>query len=1215
MARQIFTSSGTFTPPEGVTSVSVLIVGGGGGGGRAGSGGAGGSAGQVRWVSSSSVSGPVSVTIGAGGAGRSVSSGTGATGSSSFFGSLEAIGGGGGAAGSASTPGQGAHGGGGHSSSSGNRAGATGLIGFKGGDGVNNAGTFTTAGAGGGGGAGGNGYDGSYLADISVDGGSGGPGIEAGTFHEELDDLGWIGGGGGGGTQNNASIHATAGAGGLGGGGGGGTDANLLPGVDGQANTGGGGGGGGGSIQDDTTDGGSGGSGIVVVIYSDTSSIATSTANLTNPENRWVKPALRVSWFDGTNWGAILPTLTGHALIPNINAPIDGTIIDTRQSSRPTTAYHDGWLGVLRGHPTQTLFSSFNASNEYAVLVADAVIPLTTEDNDASPISLLRSSNGYLWAAVAESNAVKVSRSTNNGASWGAAQTLITMNSSSGIAVLAQSGSTVVLYATEDDATDDDRYVRVINEASGSYAAGSWDSEVLPSLPLGTTADDHASIDTAPDGRIFVASKTTVSTEQQLIYVLQRSTSGTWTQVAVLESGPDTDGFTRPSISITDEQLYVFYGSFEAPTNLYRRTAYLGNPSVWSSRTAIKTGANWSDSSISPTSSNIISSNSGQFPILVHNVTSGSVITEWQSYPYSDPVSFVDAGVVEYSLEAMSTTFTLPLSANILPGDLIVCSPTTATTNETILTPPAGAQTLLAMQGDGDSSISTGIYAWEVPTVKPVDITFTWSANRRGSLSWIAFRKNITGEYSLIFSASEWIESLENIKAPPQIETTKPNAYILGGVAQNSGSQLITPPDGWTSRVNASERDGFIATKGIQPIAGASDDALFAVVNAQVHLLWQLAIEIDTAATAPSFVQATLATEIFPGFTGDIADGAAIIPDSSNPAESVVLLTNKAEGGGIYVVGLDGHIKSSLLPGAANSVDWRDLNGNASWGNRILILTTDREAELLRYMWLDRTTKTLSLAGSTTLGWEPYGSCLYMHSDGKIYAFVTQRGPDDTSPRSMYQYELSITGATVSSGAPVRTIALNSVVEGLAADDKTGYLFASEENIGLYRYSAAPDGGSTRTAIDTVGAGNLVDDIEDIAIARHKDGDKLLVSSQGDSTYHVYDIQTLAHEKTFAVYRPDGTTRVVDTDGLDVYLGYLGPTFPNGLIAIHDAEKTPTSNVVFVDALSVFGHSKPFVIKARQNGTTVSLPGFTLKGMPQIARGAVRINGETIPFI
>jgi hypothetical protein len=99
----VFTSSGTFTIPAGVTAVKVTVVGGGGGGGSgntAGSpeklGSGGGSGGiAIEWITGLTPGSTVSVTVGSGGTAVNGTSGT--SGSTSSFGSYcTATGGGGG---------------------------------------------------------------------------------------------------------------------------------------------------------------------------------------------------------------------------------------------------------------------------------------------------------------------------------------------------------------------------------------------------------------------------------------------------------------------------------------------------------------------------------------------------------------------------------------------------------------------------------------------------------------------------------------------------------------------------------------------------------------------------------------------------------------------------------------------------------------------------------------------------------------------------------------------------------------------------------------------------------------------------------------------------------------------------------------------------------------------------------------------------------------
>ena len=248
----------TFTPPVGVTSIEVLVVGGGGGGGGRFVGGGGG-AGGLRTNSSFAVSPGTSyaITVGAGGAGgansTTAANAMGTSGSSSVFSSITAAGGGGGG-GYVANPGQagrtGGSGGGGSGSANSTNAGGAATPSGQG----NNGGSGTAASGqnpgGGGGGAGGVGGNGG-----SSGGGAGGAGSSnniTGSF------VTYAAGGGGG-----ADSAAGGGAGGNSNVGGKGGNVNVA-GAAASSDTGSGGGGaGGGSGQT----GGRGAAGIVIIKY------------------------------------------------------------------------------------------------------------------------------------------------------------------------------------------------------------------------------------------------------------------------------------------------------------------------------------------------------------------------------------------------------------------------------------------------------------------------------------------------------------------------------------------------------------------------------------------------------------------------------------------------------------------------------------------------------------------------------------------------------------------------------------------------------------------------------------------------------------------------------------------------------------------------------------------------------------------------------------
>lgn len=268
-----FTSSGTFTPPSGVSNVEVLVVGGGGGGGAAlgfsTAGAGGGGAGGLVHRGSFAVAGAVAVGVGNGGTAATSGNTSGNNGVNSTFGTLVALGGGGGIGGNGSGN-SGGSGGGSRGASGGvatQPGSGSGGFGFRGGDSGGAPGGAAGTGGGGAGAAGQN------LAGAGTEaGGTGGVGL---AYNITGTSLFYAGGGGGGASQNSGAV----GAGGTGGGGAGGRD-NTAPTV-GTANTGGGGGGG-----NNSRAGANGGSGVVIVRY-----VAPTVTITTQPSSSAVSGA------------------------------------------------------------------------------------------------------------------------------------------------------------------------------------------------------------------------------------------------------------------------------------------------------------------------------------------------------------------------------------------------------------------------------------------------------------------------------------------------------------------------------------------------------------------------------------------------------------------------------------------------------------------------------------------------------------------------------------------------------------------------------------------------------------------------------------------------------------------------------------------------------------------------------------------------------------
>lgn len=231
-----FTSSGTFTPLQGLSCDYLVVAGGGGGGADASGnqGGGGGGAGAMLTGSTSVITNAYTITVGAGGATSSTGAGT--IGANSVFSTITSTGGG---FGGFNTGNGGNGGSGGGAGGYGSGTGGTATTG-------GNAGGNAAAGrAGGGGGASAAGGTGS-----TANGGNGTASSITGT------SVTYAGGGGGGATNTN-NVGGT-------GGGGAGARSSGVDAVAGTVNTGGGGGGG---NFHPTNAGAAGGSGVVIIRY------------------------------------------------------------------------------------------------------------------------------------------------------------------------------------------------------------------------------------------------------------------------------------------------------------------------------------------------------------------------------------------------------------------------------------------------------------------------------------------------------------------------------------------------------------------------------------------------------------------------------------------------------------------------------------------------------------------------------------------------------------------------------------------------------------------------------------------------------------------------------------------------------------------------------------------------------------------------------------
>lgn len=298
-------------------------------------------------------------------------------------------------------------------------------------------------------------------------------------------------------------------------------------------------------------------------------------------------------------------------------------------------------------------------------------------------------------------------------------------------------------------------------------------------------------------------------------------------------------------------------------------------------------------------------------------------------------------------------------------------------------------------------------------------------------------------------------------------------------------------------------------------------------------------------------VSASMETEPVKSF-GDAADDPAIWVHPDKPELSVIIGSQKKRG--INVYSLTGELIQSRADGRINNVDLR--YGFELDGRKVDVVTaSNRSTDGISVYIIDKETRTLVdvADGIIDTGMsDPYGQCMYRSAaSGKYYVYI-----NDTDGL-VRQWELLDSGNGKIGATPVREFNAGSQTEGCVADDETGDLYVGEENVGIWKYSAEPDGGDARTLVDsTDDAGNLTADVEGLAIYYGKDGGGYLVASnQGADSYALYERGgDNAFIGIFHVVADDATgiDGISETDGLDVNSAYLGPDYPEGVFVAQD---------------------------------------------------------------
>jgi 3-phytase len=197
--------------------------------------------------------------------------------------------------------------------------------------------------------------------------------------------------------------------------------------------------------------------------------------------------------------------------------------------------------------------------------------------------------------------------------------------------------------------------------------------------------------------------------------------------------------------------------------------------------------------------------------------------------------------------------------------------------------------------------------------------------------------------------------------------------------------------------------------------------------------------------------------------------------------------------------------------------------------------------------------------------------------DGQTHAFVTQ---NDT--RVVRQFTVRETSGKVAFtlvrefrftlGAP------DAHAEGLVVDPLTRRLYLAQEDVGIYKADLDTLGSAPvvelgpRELWQSVDLPYLTADVEGLALLpTGPDSGYLVASSQGSNSFAVYDRNSLALVGVVSVIASATIDGSEECDGLDITPHPWGPSFPQGVMIVHDGRDTPTgrTNYKWVDVASL----------------------------------------------
>lgn len=286
-------------------------------------------------------------------------------------------------------------------------------------------------------------------------------------------------------------------------------------------------------------------------------------------------------------------------------------------------------------------------------------------------------------------------------------------------------------------------------------------------------------------------------------------------------------------------------------------------------------------------------------------------------------------------------------------------------------------------------------------------------------------------------------------------------------------------------------------------------------------------------------------------------DDPAIWINRANPAESLVLGTDKNADGALYVWGLDGKIRhDKVIRGLVRPNNVDIAYGLVVGGKQVdVAVVTERYAHRLRVYRLPDMAP-IDGGGLPVFAQERARDCmgiaLYTRpADGALFAIVSRSDYQAPTQGYLHQYRLIDDGT-----GTVRAVFTRSFgewsgkkeIEAIAVDQELGFVYYADENYGIRKYHADPAADDADESLAVFGLQGFAEDREGISIYATGPGTGyILVSDQQANAVRIFRREGepgRPHEHTFL---KTVDISAIESDGSEVTSVPLGPAFPQGL--------------------------------------------------------------------